>query len=192
MKVETISVKYLAKKDIKPDQEYVLGLSKVANNMNDTVKAYLGVIPKFSYYKTKGYFGMQTMLFDHVLDHRGSTYAISLSGKELLDNWSTMKKSKHPFAIVTEQDFKAYSGFLYNPVDTAEVRKDHNERWDYTCHNVNTAEIFAGESGAFRLPRHIARDLKSDRDWEMAKRARANWQMLEQNGILDNTVIHNN
>jgi len=191
MKVETIKVKYLNKRDIKPDQSYVVGLIKVANNMNDTVKAYMGVSPKYSYYKTKGYFGMQTMLFDHVLNSR-STYAISLSGKDILDNWSKMKKSKHPFAIVTEEDFNAYTGFLYNPKDKDEVRAAHNERWDWCCHEENPEKIFAGDSDAWRLPRQIANQLKSDKDWEMAKRARASWQILEDNGILDNTVVHNN
>lgn len=191
MKVETISVKYLNKKDIKPDETYVIGFAKVAKNRAATIEAYTGVkTTRYRYYNTKGYFGLQTLLFDQVMG-KHNTYPICFVGSELLKAWPNMIKSKHPFVVVSEKDFDAYSDFLYNKKDMDEVQEKYNNEWDWTCHERQPEKIFAGEYGAFSLPRHLARDLKSNKDWEMAKRAHASWRTLKDNGILDNSVVHN-
>ena len=190
MKVDTISVKYLNKKDIKSDETYVVGLKKIKKSRGETVKAYVGNVP-YAYYKTKGYYGMLTLLFDNAMRPKNSyldSYPIILKGKVILKAWDNIKD---PFVVVSQEDFEAYSDFLYNKKDRDEVQKKYLDEWDWTCHNRQPEKIFAGEDGAFRLPGNIARSLKSDKDWAMAKRARASWQILEENGILDNAIVHN-
>ena len=191
MEVKTISIKYLGKDDIQSGKKYVVGLQKVCSNMNATVKAYFGQEMQYSYYKTKGYFGLIGTLFDKVLDNY-DTYSISdISGDDLKAHWDNVVSSGHKFAVVENSQFDSYIDFLYNDRDKQETSKEYHEQWDYTCHEKQPEKIFGGQSDAFTLPRHIARSLKSDRDWAMAKRVRINWQQLVNDGIMADTLVHN-
>ena len=159
--------------DIKLDKQYILG-AKRKKSRDATLQEIFGVedTGRYSYYKTKGFFSAQLLLVEHYLKSH-DTIAVIYDGEFLLKHRDSLLKNQYDIVLFKEEDWKPYSDYIFKDKDT--VRKNHRDDWDSTVFNRNPSAIFYGDMS---LPRYIARELKSERDWKMYLNARENFNDL--------------
>ena len=159
--------------DIKLDKNYVLGARR-KKSRNATLQSLLGVTNTghYSYYKTKGWWSAQQLVVEHHLKSH-DTIAVVYSGEFLIKNIDALTENQNNIVLFQEEDCDPYVEYIYKDKDT--VRSKYSDEWNSTVFNRNPSAIFDGNMS---LPRYLARELKSDRDWKMYRNARENFNEL--------------
>lgn len=166
------SIKPVNINDVVAGKVYTLGARRIKSRDATITKIFGKEMFRYSYSKTKGFFAAQLLIVEHYMNSH-DTIAVHFDGQVLLDNIEQLKANENEFVLFERDEFKAYVDYIFKDKDT--VRKDYSDNWDSTVFNNNPSAIFDGDMS---LPRYLARQLKSGRDWNMYRNARENFKEL--------------
>lgn len=157
--------------DVVPGKTYVFGAPRIKSRDATLTNIFGKEMFNYRYSKTKGFFSAQLLIVQHYVNSH-DTIAVHFDGQVLIDNREQLSSDKN-FVLFEHSEFKAYTTYIFK--DRAEVSEKYNNDWDEEVFNRNPSAIFDGDMS---LPRHIARELKSLRDWQMYRNARENFKEL--------------
>ena len=158
--------------DVVAGKTYTLGAARIKSRDATLQKIFGKEMFKYSYSKTKGFFAAQLLIIEHYM-HSHDTIAVHFDSQVLLDNIEQLKVNEQDFVLFERDEFKVYVDYIFKDKDT--VRTEYRDNWDSTVFNKNPSAIFDGDMS---LPRYLARNLKSERDWNMYRNARENFKEL--------------
>ncbi len=181
--MECPSIKPVAVKDLKlysngDDAKYVIG-AKRNKSRNKTIKELLGkeyASVRYSYYKSKGYYSAQQLIIQHYLN-TPDTIAVVYDADFLLENRAPLLKAKNDIVLFENNAFMTYTNYLFDQDAMDNMHNEYNDKWNETVFNRDPSAIFDGK---FTLPKNIARELNSERDWKVYNFARSRFNdMME-------------
>ena len=167
-----LSIKPVNVNDVVAGKKYTLGATRIKSRNATIAKIFGKEIHDYRYSKTKGFFAAQLLIVEHYMNSH-DTIAVHFEGEVLLNNIEQLKANAKDFVLFEYNEFKAYVDYIFKDKDN--VRKEYNDNWDSTVFNRNPSAIFDGD---MTLPRYLARNLKSDLDWNMYRSARNNFKEL--------------
>ena len=149
------------------NERYVVGIPHTSGRMSQSIALQLNKnIKNWSYYKAKGYFKKQTLIIQHELNV-GKVLPVCLSGAVIKKYKRWFKK---PYVIYDDNEFQNFTKMLYDTEARATAQQEYSDAWDEELFKkwFNNSDIPA-LNGDKRLPHHIARRLKKEKEAKIHK-----------------------